>query len=191
MKNKYLTDVLPELELITKKVQAEFKDLTAAQLNWKPTDTTWSIGQCLDHLIKTNHQYFPMLEAVSQGQKKKTIWERLPGLPSFWGRMLLKSTHPASTKQYKAPAIFKPVTNTIPATIVPEFAKHQQALSRLISNTDLVPHHKTIVSSPVSPIITYSLHDCINIIMLHEERHFMQAKRLLKAENFPGKAITV
>jgi len=191
MTNEYLIDALPELELITKKVQFEFKDLSAAQLNWKPSDTAWSIGQCLDHLIKTNRQYFPMLEAVSQGRQKKTIWERLPGLPGFWARMMLKSVHPASTKKYKAPAIFKPITETIPATIVLDFVKHQQGLIRLISNTDLVPHPETIVTSPVSPIITYSLHDCINIILLHEERHFRQAKRLLQSENFPGKAIAV
>ncbi|MGV3587735.1 MAG: DinB family protein [Adhaeribacter sp.] len=188
MANEYLDDTLHELGLITKKVQAEFGRLSAEQLNWKPAENAWSIGQCLDHLIKTNHQYFPIFEAVSQGRKKRTIWEMLPLLPGFWGRMLLKGLA-STSKKFKTPKIFKPSASRIPDNIVADFVRHQQDLTRRIKATDTVDHAKTIVTSPASPIITYSLKDCVNICAVHEERHFLQAKRVMKQKDFPGKPI--
>jgi len=190
MANEYLEDALHELGLITKKVQAEFGRLSAAQLNWKPAEDKWSIGQCLDHLIKTNQQYFPLFEAISQGRKKKSFWGSLPGLPGFWGRMMLKGLAASSNKKFKAPAVFKPSSSNIPGSIVSDFVQHQQELTRLIKATATVNHDKTIVTSPVSPVITYSLKDCVNICAIHEERHYLQAKRVIQQKNFPGNPVT-
>ena len=190
MANEYLADALHELDLITKKVQAEFGRFSADQLNWKPTEDSWSIGQCLDHLIKTNQLYFPVFEAVSQGRKRRTFWEMLPGLPGFWGRLMLKGLA-STSKKFKSPAVFKPATSNIPATIVADFVQHQQDLIRRIKATDTVNHAKTIVTSPASPVITYSLQDCVNICAVHEERHFLQAKRVMKQKDFPGQPVTL
>lgn len=188
MANEYLDDTLHEFGLITKKVQAEFGSLSGAQLNWKPTENAWSIGQCLDHLIKTNRQYYPIFEAVSQGRKKKTVWEMLPWLPRLWGRLLLKGLA-STSKKFKAPAIFKPSASSIPDSIVEDFVRHQQDLIRRIKATDQVNHEKIIVTSPASFLITYSLKDCVNICAVHEERHFFQAKRVMKQKDFPGKPV--
>lgn len=188
MQNQYLEDLLHEVNLITRKVQAEFGRLSVEQLNWKPSSEQWSVAQCLDHLIKTNQQYFPMLEGVANGTRKQSFWEKLPGLPGFFGKMMLKGLDPSNQKKLKTPAVFNPAASQLPASIVADFVQHQQQLARLIRATDRVDHQKTIVSSPVSGLITFSLKDCISIIVVHEERHFMQAKRLLRASGFPQTA---
>lgn len=188
MANDYLNDTLHEFGLITKKVQAEFGKLSEAQLNWKPTADAWSVGQCLDHLIKTNRQYYPILEEISQGHKKNTFWEYIPILPRLWGRLMLKSLDPGSTRKLKAPAVFRPGNDKVPGSIVSNFVQHQQDFIRLIKATDHVNHEETIITSPASAFITYSLKDCINICAVHEERHFLQAKRLLQQQDFPVNA---
>jgi hypothetical protein len=186
MQNQYLEELLHEVNLITKKVQVEFGRLSAGQLNWKPAPDQWSIGQCLDHLITSNRQYFPMLESIAQGTRKPSLMERIPGLPGFFGKLLLKSLDPSNQKKRKTPAVFQPGTGQLSAAIVGDFVQHQQALTRLLKALGPVgDHEKLIVSSPVSGLITYSLQDAIRIIVVHEERHFMQAKRLLKANGFP------
>jgi hypothetical protein len=188
MQNQYLEDLLHEVSLITKKVQAEFGRLDAGQLNWKPSPEQWSIAQCLDHLVNTNRQYFPLLEGVAKGTRKKSFLESLPVLPGFFGKMMLKALDPSNAKKRKAPGIFKPAGSQLSPAIVLEFVQHQQHLTRMIKATDAVDHKKTIVSSPVSGLITFSLKDAVRIIVVHEERHFMQAKRLLKANGFPRPA---
>lgn len=186
MQNQYLDDLLHEVSLITKKVQVEFGRLSAGQLNWKPAPEQWSIAQCLDHLIKANQQYFPLLESLANGTRKASWMEKLPGLPGFFGKMMLKTLDPSNTKKFKAPALFKPVASQLPPSVVTDFVQHQQELTRLMRAVDRVPaHEKTIVSSPVSGLITFSLKDAVSIIVVHEERHYMQAKRLLKADGFP------
>lgn len=189
MQNQYLEDLLHEVSLITKKVQVEFGRLSVGQLNWKPTSDQWSIAQCLDHLIKSNEQYFPLLESVANGIYKESFMERLPFLPGFFGRLMLKTLDPSNLKKLKTPAIFEPAASQLPVSIVTDFVQHQQALTRLLKATDrFANHEKIIVSSPVSGFITFSLKDAINILVVHEERHFMQAKRLLRANGFPQKA---
>jgi uncharacterized damage-inducible protein DinB len=41
-----------------------FQTLSEEQFNWKPNTKSWSIAQCLDHLIVSNEKYFPVFEAV-------------------------------------------------------------------------------------------------------------------------------
>jgi len=185
MKNNYLAETLTDLALITKKVQTEFGTLSVAQLNWQSAAEKWSIAQCLDHLIKTNEQYFPLLIGVATGNRKKSVWERLPLLPGLIGKLVRKSIHPDNLKPLKAPAIFKPATSSIPGSIVTNFSRHQEELMNLIRATDSVNHQRTIISSPLSALITFNLNDGIRILALHEERHLRQAQRVLHLTNFP------
>src|SRR5262245_30576853 len=39
------------------KVRTELEGLTSSQLNWKSAPESWSIGQCLDHLIVSDCLY--------------------------------------------------------------------------------------------------------------------------------------
>ena len=41
------------------------------------------------------------------------------------------------------------------------------------------------VTSPVSPVATYSLLDAYRIVVAHERKHFEQARRVTQAEGFP------
>ena len=59
---------------ITDETLAGFGDLTAQQLNWKPSADQWSVGQCFDHLVTANEAFFPIFEKVPGGEKKNTFW---------------------------------------------------------------------------------------------------------------------
>jgi hypothetical protein len=41
------------------------------------------------------------------------------------------------------------------------------------------------ITSPALKIITYSLRDACTIIVVHEQRHFQQAQRVLAIPEFP------
>jgi hypothetical protein len=73
--------------------------------------------------------------------------------------------------------------------IVDRFARHQAAL---IEHVRLIPDSVdlggTIVTSPLLRWVTYSLDDCLAILVVHEKRHFLQAKRVMEAAGFPKSA---
>ena len=36
-----------------------FLKLSPNQLNWRPSDNQWSVGECFEHLMRTNSKYIP------------------------------------------------------------------------------------------------------------------------------------
>ena len=45
-----------------------------------------------------------------------------------------------------------------------------------------------IITSPVSAAITYSIMDAYRIIVVHERRHFEQARRVTEEPSFPSQS---
>ena len=60
--------VTNELQQTAGNVRSSFGSLTRAQLNWRPAEKSWSVAQCLDHLIKTHSLYFPLFEEMASGE---------------------------------------------------------------------------------------------------------------------------
>jgi hypothetical protein len=176
--------IIPTEELISRlgqvsyNAEAEFGVLTAEQLNLKPSSDSWSIAQCLDHLITTNKTYFPQIEAIISGRFKKTFYRRLPLLPKLFGKILIKTVSPDTERKTKTAKVFYPGSSELPGSIVKDFTSHNNLLIELIQKTYGLNTEKIIISSPVSPSIVYSLKDAFIILTLHEERHLNQAKRV-------------
>jgi hypothetical protein len=180
-----LNGFIAELEAISRDARQTFGNLTHDQINWKPSPQQWSVGQCFDHLINTNRSYFPVYEALIRGDKKNTLWEKLPMLPGVWGRLLIKALLPDSGKKLKAPPAFAPTQSTVEAHIIRRFQDEQAQLINLMKQTSTVDLKKTIITSPALAVVTYSLFDACTIIAVHEQRHFLQAKRVMDLAEFP------
>ena len=180
-----LSNLLAEAGNIAAEAQQTFGKLTAQQLNWKPNAESWSIGQCFDHLITANETYFPIFEQIIKGENPRTFWKSLPVLPTFFGWMLIKFLSPESTKRLKAPDIFKPSSSDIDSNIINDFAEQQNQLTSLMKKTAELDLRRIKIPSPAVRFVTYSLMDCYTILVVHEKRHFQQARRVLNAEGFP------
>src|SRR5688500_8459061 len=103
------------LREIGEEARKTFGGLSAAQINWKPGADEWSVGQCFEHLIKTNRSFFPTLEQLARGERKSRTWERLSPFSGFFGRMALKSVAPESSRKFKAPRGFRPSASDVDA----------------------------------------------------------------------------
>jgi DinB family protein len=180
-----LTDLISDAAAISNESKAAFGDLTNKQINWKPGEDQWSIGQCFDHLIKTNSTYFPLLDGVVEGGKKNTFWESMPFFPSFFGKLFIKSLDPKNKQKFKAPDKFKPSSSSIDEKVIRFFADNQKRLIDYMKATEKMDLLRIVVSSPASSLITFSLMDAYTILITHEKRHFQQAKRVLESSGFP------
>ena len=164
---------------------AGFGDLTAQQLNWKPSAEQWSVAQCFDHLVTANAAYFPTFDQVLSGDKKNTFWESLPWLPSVWGRLLIKAVSPESKRKLKAPKLIRPSTSSIDRAVIRRFVAQQDQVIQYMRATEGLDLERIHVTSPIMNLITYSLLDAYRIIVNHEKRHFLQARRVLETAGFP------
>lgn len=175
-----------EVRSIGERAHNEFGKLSRDQLNWKPAINRWSIAQCFDHLITTNATYFPEFDLVLTGQKKTAVMERVPVLPKLWGKLLIKSLDPKATRKLKAPSRFQPSASDIPGSIIEDFVAHQRRVAGSMEATKDLNPERVIITSPAASVITYSLMDAFRIIVVHEQRHFQQARRVSEEDGFPG-----
>ena len=179
-----LANVVATAKNVASEAKSVFGNLSVAQLNWKPSSDRWSVGQCFAHLISSNQGYFPVIENVLAG-KKPTFWESLPVLPGLMGKILIKSLDPASTRKVKAPKKFQPAQSDISGSVINDFVAQQAQIVEKMQATEHLDLKRTIVTSPIAAAITYSLMDAYRIIVVHEQRHFQQAKRVMEESAFP------
>jgi hypothetical protein len=177
-------NVTNELQTIAADAQKTFGDLSAEQVNWRPSETGWSVGQCFEHLIKSNELFFDKLDEIADGKHKHSFLESFSPLSGVFGNLLINSLKKDSRK-FKAPTQKIVPPSEIDANIIEIFAAHQAELAEKIKRTETADWKKTKVTSPFFSIATYTLSDGYTVIVEHEKRHFRQAGRVLQEANFP------
>ena len=183
-KSANLSSVISAASQVAADTKSTFGNLSPTQLNWKPSAERWSVAQCFDHLITSNNGYLPIIDDVLKG-RKQSVWESMPLLPGLAGKLLIKSLDPASTRKIKAPKRFAPAQSDISATVINDFVDQQTQIAEKMKATAHLDLEKIVITSPVSAAVTYSLMDTYRIIVVHEHRHFQQAKRVTEEITFP------
>lgn len=178
---------ISELQSVANAAERSFGGLTAEQLNWKPAERSWSIAQCFDHLIVTHSLYFQLFDRLASDRYQSSLWERISPFSGFWGRFLIRSMRPENPKKMKTTSKAQPSNSVIGADIIGRYVEHQREmvghLQRISTGID---PQKTIVTSPLLGIVTYTLDDTLTILGIHSQRHFGQAKRVTDADGFPA-----
>jgi uncharacterized damage-inducible protein DinB len=167
------------------KVIVEFSDITLQQLNWKPAPGSWSIGQCLDHLVISDSSYFPALKKIAEGKYKMTIWERWSPFSAICGRILVDKLQEQVKKKMKAPKVFLPSVSNSDIGILQRFHQCHDIFMNYIAVCDKTDLDRTIITSPSIKFVTYSLRNAIRLLIQHQHRHINQAIRVKWSESFP------
>ena len=180
-----ISSVIEEMSKTAADARETFGELTAEQLNWKPAEKSWSVAQCLDHLILTNEQFYPEFEKLAAGRRKNTLWQDFSPLTGFFGRFLIKAVTEDSKKS-KAPSKSIVPPSDLPADIVEKFEKNIAEVNEKVAACAEADREKTVVSSPFLAIMTYRLDDAYTVLVEHTKRHIRQAKRVMAADGFPA-----
>jgi len=174
------------LEAVAVEARATFGGLDARQLNWQPAEGRWSVGQCLAHLRSSNRQMIQAIEAALEARAPRTVWQRLPILPGFFGRMLIRSQSPRTTRRFTAPRQARPPASDVEADIVQQLVdQHRDAVVRL-QTLDDGRAAAAIMTSPFINFVAYSVLDGWRLILAHDLRHLEQARAVTRSPGFPG-----
>ena len=182
MKDK-IYNWLQHIDQQTERVNSLFGKMSDAELKRKPNEKVWSIAENLQHLIVINNSYFPAIETIRAGKQKLGFLSRFAFIRNFFGKMILAGVHPNRKKKMKTFLVWEPVLFNTNENLIETFVKHQEALKKLISDSEDLLLKNAIIASPANKNIVYSLADAFEIIVTHEERHVNQAAELLKAKN--------
>lgn len=183
--NTELNGFITAAQSIAEDAKTLFGNLSEQQLNWQPDAKSWSVGLCLEHLIKTNGEMLGAVESHITGAHKKTIFERLALGSNLFGNYVLKAVQPENKGKLKAPKVFRPAASSVSADVVDRFVANQERIIELMRRSEKLDPEKTIITSPAARFVTYSLFNAYKIVVTHERRHFRQAQNVMKLPEFP------
>ena len=176
--------IVSELQNISTDAQKNFGELSPEQVNWRPNAEGWSIGQCFEHLIKSNELFYDKLDEIADGKQKHSFLEKFSPMSGFFGNLLISSLK-KDERKFKAPIKKIVPPSEIDPHIIELFAAHQAELIEKIKKIETTDWSKIKVTSPFMKLMTYRLPDGFQIVIEHEKRHLRQAERVLETERFP------
>ena len=166
------------------KASRAFSHLSDNQLNWKQHPDSWSVGECISHLINTNNLYLTKIEKnlalSSSASEKEFLYKQ-----SFMGKLIAKGVDPATLRKTKTFKVFFPDMSDVQINIIDEYVKSSEKLIELAGKMKHIDLQKIKLSSPVNIFIRLNVGDPLIIIPKHDERHLNQAGRVMSQKEFP------
>ncbi|PKD21845.1 hypothetical protein APR41_02385 [Salegentibacter salinarum] len=132
----YTQEFTHRLDELTKKFRKTFGELSEREIHWKPDVETWSVAQNLKHLILINESYFPMIDRLRNKDHRKPFTANLGFLVNFFGKVILKSVQPETSKKTKTFSIWKPSEDNASEDILEKFIEHQEKLKKKILESE-------------------------------------------------------
>lgn len=171
---KELTEYIDKHILFTESIEQS----TTLHLQYRQHENSWSVLECLQHLNLYGKFYIPKIRKALEKSNNKTSNTFKSG---FLGNKFALSMLP--NEQMKSMNTFKskdPINATLNRKqVVQEFLSQQNELLELLE----ISKHKNltkIYTSTTLPLIKFRLGDTFRFVIYHNERHIIQAKRILK-----------
>ena len=169
-----------EVRKIKQAAEELVRNLTEAQLLWKPEPRVWSIAQCLDHLASAGRTELPSVRrAIIKARSKRSFGHGPFHYRSLTlGSVLLKVMGAGARLKFKAPKPYLPGDNKTPADVIHDFFLVQEELSDCIRQANGLHLVRTKVPVLNFKYIRLTLGQDLLLIVAHEQRHILQAQRI-------------
>ena len=175
--------LIDELEASDRRAIELAGDLSESQLNWRHAPHSWSIGQCLMHLLHTNRVYLPPIARALEGRSPSPVPAITPG---FFGMWFIRSYIDPTTQKRRgrSPRKIKPEPD-VPADILDQFVKSNAAVRDLVRRAGPYDVNRIRFVNPFIPVIRFTVGTGLEIVSRHERRHLRQGERVRQQPAFP------
>ncbi|MGB0425041.1 MAG: DinB family protein [Flavobacteriales bacterium] len=176
------TSLLKELKAITLNVlesAIEFKNLAEQNLQHRNDPKSWNALECIQHLNLYARFYHPEIgKRMDQGSSKA----KAANFKSSWlGNYFAESMK--AKEQIKAMKTFEsmnPIDQALDNKHLEEFIAHQKQLLLLLERAEEINLTKVKTGISISKFIKLRLGDTFKVVVYHNERHILQAKRAIQ-----------
>jgi hypothetical protein len=175
--------LIDQLDLIDRWADDLARGLNRAQLNWKPAEDVWSVGQCLQHLYATNEVYLPAITNALVDRSPSPVQDITPG---WFGRWFIRTyIEPSSNgKRARAPRQIAP-TQQIDPSVLDLFLRSNDVARDLVRRAGAYNINHIRFRNPFIPLIRFTVGTGLEIVWRHQRRHLYQAERIKQAHTFP------
>jgi hypothetical protein len=186
MTNHFLNE-MEDLALANLQAINELKAISHSQFNWRPKSSDWSIGQIVDHIIKTDHSFFAGIrKTLERGAetKSETAYKS-----SLIKKLKIKSWGPNYQLKKTCPDFLCPDSSFIPSSIFEDFDVHQVKLIGFLRKADGLDLKRLKAKNLVPLWSDLNLGDLFHILLNHQARHIKQAQGVLLLKDYPKKKL--
>lgn len=167
-----------EIDAVTAKFVDSFRTLTESQLNFKPAQQVWSIAQNISHLVLVNNSYFKNFDEIKTGRHILPPTEAMEQLVTESLQQLRPYTQEDRNKKANTWDIWQPANENYGLKIVQDFIHHQSVFKTHIQSLQPFLSPTSFIKYPGEAALVFRLEDCINFLIEHENRHWIQANKV-------------
>jgi hypothetical protein len=154
--------------------------LSADQVNWRPAEGTWSVGECIAHLNTVNRLYAASIEVALQDSANRSLTsdggEAKLGLFESW---FIRVIEPPYRFKFKAPQKFRPAASRLShEELLSDWVSSHDRLAQLAADSQQFDLKRVKVKSPATSLFKPTLLCALMIGPAHDRRHLWQAERI-------------
>jgi len=175
--------LIDELHTTDRRSNDLVRGLTTIQLNWRPAEDFWSIGQCLQHLYATNEVYLPAIAVALDHRPPSPVQDILPG---WFGRWFIHTyIEPSSrSRRARAPRKIAPARQIDPS-VLDLFLGSNDVARDLVQRAGAYDINRIRFRNPFIPLLRFTVGTGFEIVSRHQRRHLLQAERVQQSPAFP------
>lgn len=163
-----------------------FYERSEAEMGRRPSSKRWSAFECVEHVNIALRHYIKHIDkgiskSIAKGQAPKEDYR-----PGFLGERFARFLAPREgivRNRVKTLPAFRPVvsSNAKGQESLDDFRRMMDHLGDLAARSAMVDLDKTRVASPAGALLRFKLGDAFYIVLAHNERHLLQARKAMEA----------
>jgi len=180
-----LAELRRQFEFIDQEAISLTEGLTEAQFNWRPDAGSWSICECLGHLLITGEAMCRGVDAALENPANAGRKGHPPFRYPVIQRWIVKASQPEASLRLRAPRRFHAAGGQPITAVLPTFRNLQQKFILRIEQANGLDLAAIKVLTPVTRIYRFSLGMIFAQVAAHSRRHLAQARRVRQHAHFP------
>lgn len=173
-----LIDDLIQLTQENKKEVQALKVLSDEKLNDRLEDKSWSILECIEHLNFYGNYYIPEIKnRMEHAKYSKTTTFTSGWLGNYFAKSMMPKEKLNKMKTLKST---NPTGSSLSRSVLEVFIDQQNQLLALLNQAKEVDLTQTKTSISISKWIKLRLGDTFRIVIYHNLRHVVQAKKIIR-----------
>ena len=177
MKSRVLLQELTTLTNDNISVIENLQKLAFETLNFKPDADSWSVLECVEHLNKYGRFYIPEIRKrikTSTHQPSEIFKSGLLG--NYFAKSMLPKDKLNTMKTFKN---MNPNHSKLDVSVLDDFLHQKEEMLQLLEDAKTVNLTKTKTAISISNLIKLRLGDTFRVVIYHNLRHIVQAKKVV------------
>lgn len=179
VRSELLINELLALNTTLRNLATSYLNHSEELLNTKPTPESWSALECIEHLNRYGAFYLPEIERrLSANKKPASTFFKSGVLGNYFANSMKPKDKLNKMKTFKN---MNPSGSQLDKQVITTFIDQCNTLEQLLEQARTHNLQKVKTAISISTLLKLRLGDTFRFFLYHNERHWKQAERAMKA----------